>query len=489
MLLSLKEKVFSGLVWRAMERFGTQAIQFVLTIVLARLLEPKDFGTIALLSVFLLLANVFVNSGFGTAIIQKKEIDARDLNSVLYLSLAISAILYGVLFLAAPAIARFYANPMLASVLRWMALGLVFSAINGVQNAVLTREMRFQASFWIQLAGFLVYGVVGIGMAYAGYGVWSLVFGSLASRITGVIGCWLLIGWRPKLQFCRKTVWQLYQYSRKVLAATLNDTLFTNIYNLIIGKLYNPEMLGFYNRGQSIPLTVMGSVSATISGVIFPALSQSQENKKQMRAMTRRMILTSSFLVFPAMLGLAVVAKPLVMLLLTEKWLPCVPFLQWTCINYAFWPLHEANLQVILASGRSDLYLKLEFIKKPLVILVILLTWRHGVLAMVIGQTLLSPLCIFINAWPNKKLIAYSALEQIRDISPIILLSTLMGVITFGCSEFISTGPLLLTLQILIGTIVYFGLSVVFRVEAGQYIILYLFEKWLKEKREYAVAS
>ena len=467
---TLKQKVMSGLAWRSMERFGTQAVQFVLTVVLARLLEPKDFGVIALLTVFLALANVLVNSGFGTAIIQKKVVDERDLNSVFYLSLGISLLLYGMLWYCAPLIARFYSEPVLVPVLRWMALGLIFSAINGVQNAILTREMRFKASFWINLLPIAVYGVVGIWMAYAGYGLWSLVFGNLISRIAGVAGCWFLIDWRPRLVFCWATVRQLFQYSWKVLAATLNDTLFTNLYNLIIGKLYNPVMLGYYNRGQSIPMTVMSGVSSTISGVIFPALSHCQDDKLQMRAMTRRMILTSSFFVFPAMFGLAAVAKPLVLLLLTEKWLPCVPFLQLACVTYAFWPLHEANLQVILASGRSDMYLKLEFIKKPLILITILITYRFGVLAMVIGQAVLSPLCIFINAWPNRHLISYPALAQLRDIFPIFVLACAMGGLVWASSFLEWNTYLLLTFQIFVGAGFYLGLSRMFRLEAGQYV-------------------
>lgn len=467
----LKQKVMSGLAWRGMERFGTQAIQFALTVVLARLLEPKDFGTVALLTVFLALGTVFVNSGFGTAIIQKKEVEDRDLDSVLYLSLAISLLLYGLFWLSGPLVAAFYGDPVLSPVLRWMALGLILGAVNGVQNAVLTREMRFQASFWCNVIQIAAYGGVGVWMACAGYGVWSLVVGSLVSRAAGVVACWFLIGWRPRLQFCWATVRQLFGYSWKILAATLNDTLFTNLYNLIIGKLFNATMLGYYNRGQSIPMTVMGSVNATISGVIFPALSHCQDDPAQMRALTRRMITTSCFFVFPAMFGLAAVAEPLVRLLLTDKWLPCVPFLQLACVTYAFWPLHEANLQVLLACGRSDLFLKLEFVKKPLLLLVILLTYRHGVLPMVVGQALLSPLCVFVNAFKCKKLIGYSVTRQIRDSAGSFLLASLMALVVTFLHGMIVGDLLLLVAQTVTGVLLYFGLSVALRMEPAMYVV------------------
>jgi O-antigen/teichoic acid export membrane protein len=282
------------------------------------------------------------------------------------------------------------------------------------------------------------------------------------------------------------TVGQLFGYSWKILAATLNDTLFTNLYNLIIGKLFNATVLGYYNRGQSIPLTVMGSVNSTISGVIFPALSHCQEDPSQMRALTRRMITTSSFFVFPAMFGLAAVAEPLVRLILTDKWLPCVPFLQLSCLTYAFWPLHEANLQVLLASGRSDLFLKLEFIKKPLVLLVILLTYRHGVLAMVAGQALLSPLCIFVNAWPNRRIVGYAAWEQIHDILPTIVLSSGMFAL-LGLLSLIEI-PLFMLLftQIILGVVFYFGAARLFRVEASEYVWGYVRRMQFFKRRNHA---
>lgn len=466
----LKQKVISGVFWRSMERFGTQAMGFVVSIILARLLEPKDFGTITLITVFLALASVFVQGGFGTALIQKKDVTETDYNSVFYLCLAVAFLLYGVLFISSPWIASFYNEPVLVGVVRVMSLSLMIGAVNSIQNAVLTREMKFKLSFKVSLISTLVVGVVGCGMAYKGYGVWAIVGSSLASQVASTIVLWKVVAWRPRLMFSLVAIRQLFGFGSKLLVSSLLDTLFSNIYNIIIGKLFNPTILGYYSRGQSIPNMIMTSVQGTIAGVIFPVLSSCQHDKVRVKEIVRRMIKSTCFLVFPMMFGLAAVAKPLVLIMLTEKWLPCVPYLQISCIIFAFWPLHVANLQAIMALGRSDIFLTLEIIKKTVGVITILVTFRFGVMAMVIGQAVISPIGVAINAWPNRRLINYSINEQALDILPASLLAAIMGVLVFGLSWIIPNSYILLMAQVILGVVVYFSGAKLLKFESAEYL-------------------
>ena len=466
----LKQKVISGILWRGLERVGTQIVSFVVTIVLARLLEPKDFGTITLITVFIALSQVFVQAGFGAALIQKKEVTEADYNSVFYLSLSVAFFLYLVLFVSAPWVAVFYKEPVLVNVLRVVSLTLIVGALNAVQTAVLNREMKFKLSFNVSLITVVVSGLIGISMAYCGYGVWALVASSLGGQIATTLTLWVVIRWRPVWTFSFSALRQLFGFSSKLLASALLDTLFNNLYNLIIGKLFNPTILGYYSRGQSIPYLAMTSVNGTISGVIFPALASCQHDREQVKAITRRAVKATCFLTFPMMFGLAAVAKPMVLVLLTDKWLPCVPYLQLSCITCAFWPLHTANVQALTALGRSDIFLTLEIIKKSLSLLTIVATFKLGVMAMVIGQAVMSVACVGINAWPNRRLIDYTLTRQMADIAPSFLLSAAMVTAVLGLGLVISNPYLQLGTQVSLGTLIYFAGAKLFRVEIAGYL-------------------
>ncbi len=468
---SLKQKVIHGVFWRMLERIGMQTMGFVVSIILARLLEPKDFGTIALITVFIALGSVFVHGGFGTALIQKKDVTETDYNSVFYLSLAVAFVLYGVLFVCSPWIAAFYNEPVLVPVVRTMAVSLIIGAVNSIQVAVLTREMKFKLSFQTSLISTFLAGVVGCFMAYNGYGVWALVGSSLASQISSAVVLWEVVDWRPRLIFSFAVIRQLFGFGSKLLISGLLGTAFSNIYSIIIGKLFSPTILGYYSRGQSMPNMIITSVRSTISSVIFPALSSCQHDKVRVKEIVRRMLKSTSFLVFPLMFGLAVVAKPLVLILLTEKWLPCVPYLQLSCITFSFWPLHVANLQAINALGRSDIFLTLEIIKKVLIVITILVTFRFGVMAMVIGQAVISPIGVAINAWPNRKLINYSLQEQVMDILPASVLAAGMAALVFGLAWIIPNMYFLLVAQVFLGVIVYFTGAKLFRFESAEYLL------------------
>ena len=424
-----KSKVLSSLLWKLMERGGTQGIQFIVTIVLARLLLPEEFGLIVLVTIFIAIAGVFVQSGFNTALIQKKNVDEVDFSSVFYLSLIVASLLYIFLFFTAPLVANFFEEPELEPVLRVLSLTLFFGAVNSIQIAVVARKMQFKKLFFSSLGAIIISGTVGLVMAYAGFGVWALVGQQLINQLMVLVILWFTVKWRPKLVFSLERINNLFSFGWKLLVSGLIDTLYTNLQSLFIGKMFSPAILGFYNRGEQFPSLIVSNIDGSIQSVMLPTLSSYQEDRQRVKEIVRRSIVTSSFIVFPMMVGLAVIAEPLVKILLTEKWLPAVPFLQIFCASYALWPIHTANLQAINALGRSDIFLKLEIVKKIFGLIILGVSIPFGVYAMAIGVLVTGIIASFINAYPNLKLIDYSFQEQWKDIIPSLLLSLVMGIV------------------------------------------------------------
>lgn len=469
---SLKTKVAYGFFWKILERGGAQGVQFIISVILARLLLPKDFGTIALLAVFIMIADVFVQSGFGAALIQKKEVNDEDYSSVFYLSLIISFIVYVLLFIAAPLIGQFYSDSLLIPILRVMSLSLFMGAFNSVQYAVLSREMKFKKSFFVGLGGVFVSGIVGIVMAYCGYGVWSLVFSQLSGQLTSTIILWFTVRWRPSLIFSFSRIKMLFSFGSKLLVSALISTVFDNLYTLVIGKMYSPTIVGYYNKGQNIPLMIISNINGTISSVMFPALSTVQDDVKYFKELFQKMIVSSSFLVFPLMFGVIAVARPLVIILFTEKWLPSVPFLQLACFTYMFLPINLGNLQALNALGRSDLYLKLEIIKKILLLIVLVASMPFGIYAMIGSSAMLFCLCIVINTWPIGKILNYSTQEQIKDILPPFMLSIIMCIIVLFVGTLQINIYVLLGLQIVLGVFIYVGLAWILKLDSFTYLLI-----------------
>jgi O-antigen/teichoic acid export membrane protein len=406
-----------------MERGGTQGVQFIVQIILARLLLPEDYGIIALVVIFTTIAGVFVQSGLNTALIQKKNADEVDFSSVFYLSLFMACLIYIILFFAAPFIAAFYGESQITSIFRVLSITLFFGAFNSIQNAVVARNLQFKETVFQQYRCHMISGTVGIYMAYTGFGVWALVGQQISNQLFVTMILWFTVRWRPKLLFSLGRVKRLFSFGWKLLMSALIDTVYRDLRSLIIGKMYNPAMLGFFNRGQQFPSIIVSNINGSIQSVMLPVLASQQDNRPRVKNMMRRAIVTSSFMIFPTMVGLAVIAEPLVKLLLTDKWLPSVPFLQIFCIVYAFMPIHTANLQAINALGRSDIFLKLEIIKKTMGLFILAITVFYGVYAIALGQVLSGIISSFINAYPNKKLLNYSYNEQWNDIYPSLLLS------------------------------------------------------------------
>lgn len=466
-----RQSVITNLIWRFMERCGAQVMSFIVSVVLARLLEPSLYGSIALVTATTSILQVFVDSGMANALIQKKDTDDLDYSSVFFFNLAFCLILYAGLFVAAPYISNLYKNPELCPVFRVLGLTIVVSGVKNVQQAYVSRTMQFRRFFFATLGGTLFSAAAGITLAYLGYGVWALVAQQLLNVTVNTAILWLTVGWRPKLMFSLQRLKGLISYGWKLLASALLDTLYLKSYQFIIGLRYSSADLAFYNKADQLPTLVVENINASIDSVLLPVLSAEQDSKTQVREMTRRAIKTSTYIMMPIMMGLAVCAEPLIRLLLTEKWVPCVPYLQVFCLIYAFYPLHTANLNAIKAMGRSDIFLKLEIIKKVIETIVLLTTMRFGVYVMALGQLFSATLSQVINAWPNKKLLDYSYPQQLKDMLPAILLAALMAGIVSLVSFLPLNDWLMLASQVLLGVIIYVAGSKLARIDSFEYML------------------
>lgn len=455
--MSLKQKVVKGFAWALLERFSMQFASFFISMILARLLTPNDYGTIALLTIFISLSGVFADSGFGSALIQKKEATEVDFNSVFYLSLCTSSLVYGVLFFIAPWVAAFYEIPALVGLLRLLGLSIPLNAINSIQNAEISRKMLFHLSFRISLIGFVVTSITGVSLAFWGYGPWALAWSSISGAMVGVLTRWYFIAWRPKLMFSWQAIKGLFSYGWKLIISSLLDRGYNNLSGLLIGTFYSRADLAFVDKGRSIPSMAMDSINGTLGCVAFPALAQVQDQREKVRDTMRRMIATSTFFVFPLMTGCAVCASSLIPLLFGNQWLPAIPYVQLACFTFALWPFHTINLQAINALGRSDVFLILEIIKKGLGLIAILSTVRFGVWWMIaVGAFVMGPMSVVINSWPNRKLLGYTIGMQLRDVLPAALLCGLMAILILPLTWLSLPGWGRLLIQIPLGAFIYF---------------------------------
>lgn len=465
-----RKSVIYNLIWRFMERIGAQLVQFIVSVVLARIIAPEAYGTITLVLVFAQILQVFVDSGLGNALIQKKDADDLDFSSVFFFNVIWCLGLYGVIFVCAPFMAKFYNDLSLVSVIRVLCLTVVISGLKNVQQAYVSRTMQFKKFFFSTLGGTIASAVIGITMAYMGFGVWALVMQKLSNLFIDTLVLWLTVKWRPKRMFSLDRLKSLLSFGWKLLASALLDTVYNNLRNLVIGKYYSTSDLAFYNKGQQLPNLIATNINTSIDSVLLPTMSNVQDNRDRVKNMTRRAIKMSTYIMAPMMIGLAVCAESIVSLLLTDKWLFCVPYMRIFCITYIFYPIHTANLNAIKAMGRSDLFLKLEIQKKIVGIIVLIVTIPFGVLTMAYSLLATSVLSQIINAWPNSKLLHYSYLEQLRDILPNVSLAVLMGAIVFLIKYFNWNTMLTLVIQVLIAGMLYIGMSTLFKIDSYLYL-------------------
>lgn len=463
--------VFSNFFWRFSERCGAQLVTFIVSIVLARILAPEDYGQVALITVFTTIMQVFVDSGLGTALIQKKDADDLDFSSVFYFNFAVCLVLYAIMFMVAPLIAWFYKDSTLTPIVRVISLTIVISGVKGIQQSYVSRNMLFKRFFYATLGGTVFSALLGIGLAYAGFGVWAIVAQQLSNTAIDTLILWLTVKWRPQKMFSWERLKGLLSFGWKMLASALLDTVYGNIRSLIIGKMYSSADLAYYNQGDKFPNVIANNINTSIDSVLLPTMASEQDNASRVKAMTRRAIKTSTYIMAPLMMGLAFCAEPIVRLILTDKWLPCVPYLRIFCITYMFYPIHTANLNAIKAMGRSDLFLKLEIAKKIVGIALLLSTMWFGVMAMAYSLLISSVTSQIINSWPNRKLLNYRYLDQLKDILPGIALAVVMGFCVNLVGLFHLSNVVTLLVQIPMGATIYIAASAVLHLESYEYLM------------------
>ena len=360
----MKEKILNGLIWTYAERMLAQLISLAVTIILARLIEPEEYGAIAIVTVFIAIADAFAINGLGNALIQKKDADHIDFSSVFYFNIGFSILLYWILFVVAIPIADFYSNPILTPVLRVMSIRIPIAAINSVQQAYVSRRMEFKKFFFATLSGTLLSAVLGIVMAYIGYGIWALVAQYMSNTVIDTLVLWIVVKWRPRREFSWKRMKELYSFGWRVLTTSLLITIYGNIQDLIIGKKFSSSDLAYSNRGRQFPSLISTNINTSISKVLFPAISEVQDDIERVKVLTRKAISVGTYILSPILIGLATVSHVFIRILLTDKWLPCVPYLQVMCLVFLLQPIQTASIQAMKALGESRLYLRLEIIKK-----------------------------------------------------------------------------------------------------------------------------
>lgn len=455
-----RKRVILSLLWKFLERMGSQLSTFLLGIILARILSPTEYGTVALITVFISIATVFVQGGFNTALIQRKDVDEGDYSSVLYFSLFIALILYAVLFLCAPLIAAFYGIAELKPIVRVLSLVLVPGAFNSIQVAYVTKRMQFRKLFVSNLTAVIVSGVIGILLAKRGFGAWAIVAQQLCNQTVVCLMLMVLSDWKPKASFSMASIRRLIPFGSRVLASNLLVSVFLNVRTLIIGKFYSTEALAFFNRGKTFPSTAMDAVNGTIQSVMLPTYSRVQDQPDALLSMLRRSVRIGCYVIFPCLLGLAAVARPFIELVLTQKWLPAVPFLQIFALGYLTHPIQMATNQALKAVGRSDLSLRIEIYRKSSEAIMLAAALAFGPITIAWSTVAASVISCLVSAPIVKRQLGYGYLAQIRDILSSLALSAIMYLsvsLVVGIEGLGNMSALLL--GILTGAFVFIGLS------------------------------
>lgn len=469
--MNTNNSTIANFIWRFTERTAAQMVTFVVSIILARILAPEYYGTVALITVFTAILQVFVDSGLGTALIQKKNADDLDFSSVFFFNMFMCIVLYIVMYIVSPYIAAFYSDEGLTPIIRFISLTIIISGVRGIQQAYVSRNMLFKRFFFSTLGGTIVSAIIGIFLAYRGYGVWALAIQQVSNIAIDTLILWLTVGWRPKFMFSWKRLKKLLGFGWKLLMSSILDTIYNNMRNLIIGKKFSAEDLAYYTQGDKFPNVIINNISTSIDSVLLPTMSKFQDEADHVRELTRKSIKISIYIMAPLMIGLAFCANTVVSLVLTNKWIPCVFFLRIFCISYLFWPIHTVNLNAIKAMGKSDIFLKLETIKKIFETLILMLTMWSGVKTMAYGVLVSNVIGQIINSWPNRKLLNYKYIDQIKDISTSVTLAFVMGVFVYFLGYIHIPNTIKILLQLSVGVLIYIGGSVLLKLEEFEYIV------------------
>lgn len=461
------------------ERICAQAVTFVVTVVLARILLPENYGTIALVNVFIAIIDSLITGGLSASLVQKENADETDFSSMFYASLFMAFVLYFALFFVSPFISKLYKNDEFTLIFRVMGIKFFITAINSVQQAYVARKMIFKKFFFATLIGTIISAAVGIVMALKGFGVWALVAQILINPVIDTIVLFITVEWRPKLAFSFARFKSLFSYGWKLAAASLLGSFFEKLRQLVIGVKYSASDLAFYNRGEALPVLVSNNVNATLESVLFPALSNFQNDKIRLKNAVRHSIKLGSYVLSPLLLGLAVVSDKVVLILYGEKWKKAIPFVSILCLSNIPSIISSINMQAIKATGRSDIVLALEFIKKPLFLLTIIICMFISPIAMAWGAAIYGFVACFINYFPNRKLLGYTFWEQVSDLFSNVLLAFLMSVPIYFVGKLPLNIIFVFVLQVFCGVALYILLSLIFKVQS-----FYEIKEMLKEKLE-----
>lgn len=455
--------VKKNLFWNFGENILYKVVQFLLQVVLARILVPEDYGLCAIVLAFLNIAQELVNSGFANALIQGKDVKRLDFSSVCYFSLGISFVLYIILFLSAPYISIFFEDTRITNIMRVLGISLIIGAFNSVQVAIVYKKFEFRQSFIANLVSISGSAVLGISAAWCGLGVWALVIQYFSNRVINTLVFLILVKWLPSLEFSFERIKVLFSYGWKLMITSLLSFLSQDIYSIVVGKAFSKPQLGLYDLGNKIPANFANTIASTIGRVLFPAFSVLQEDSSKIKAYIKKTNQLASFVMFPVLFSIGASAKPIIVLLFTNKWIDAVPIMQLACIWYAFNPIHYANIQVSKAIGRSDLSLYIEGSKKILDFIFLLIMVRFGIVYVALGLTISSILGLWIDIEPLKKYIHYSTLEQLIDVLPSLITGISIFVIVYQINVYVCLNPLsLLLLDTVISVLIFSILTMLF---------------------------
>ncbi len=459
----IKTKAVHGVFWSSIDRFASQGISFCFSIILARILAPRDYGVVAMIVVFTAIAQAFVDSGFSSALIRKSDLKEKDLSTAFYFNIVVGIVCYGILFIASPFIAVFYDTPILSPIIKITALSVPFNSLCVVQRAILTKRVDFKTQAKVSIICTIISGITGLILAYNGYGVWALVIQTTFATLVNCLLLWFFSNWRPTLTFCHESFKYLWSYGSKLLASGLLDTTYNNIFPIVIGKFYSPAQLGLFSRAQSYSSLLSSNITGILQRSTFPVLSLIQDDDERLRTDYRRLLRVSAYIIFPLMIGLAALARPLIITMITAKWEACVIYLQVICFAMMWYPIHAINLNLLQVKGRSDLFLRLEIIKKILGVSIMCITIPMGVLAMCYGMVCSSILSLVINTYYTGKLINVGYFKQMQDLLPILAAALVMGATAYAATLLFAQAAIKLIIGIITGLITYIAISIVFK--------------------------
>lgn len=479
--MSLTDKTITGIKWSFVDSFANQGMQFIIGIVLARLLSPKEFGLIGIMMVVITISQAFVDSGFSQALIRKNDCREEDYSTVFYFNLLVGVLFYFILFFSAGLIGDFFKEPQLFYLIRVLGIIVIINCIGLIQRTILIKKINFKLQAKISIISTITSGTIGIWMAYTGWGVWSLVWKTLSQNLITTILLWLLNGWKPLLVFSMASFKEMFSFGSRLLTTGLIDALHRNIYNIVIGRFFSVVELGYYSRADEFCNMPSANLYTIINRVTYPALVTVQNDNEKLKKGYKKLIKGTMLISFVFMIGMAVVAEPLILTLIGNKWLPSVPYLQLLCLVGMLWPLHAFNLDVVLIKGRSDLFLQIDVVKRILTIPTIIIGIFFGIKVMIMSMLVNSWLCLFINCYWTGRMIDYPISEQVIDILPSFFVALIMGTGVYITGYFTSFSPMAtLIIQIAIGALITVGISTIIRVDAFIVVKEIIFQAFMK---------